>query len=119
MSEDGGQNDIWDTDHKYPNAQVEWYSDIADMDHGINGHTGWRCLECARDGEQMNAVESDGGDYWQNKQIAWQEDCDNLIVGFNEQVADHFPDHRPFGCVNCPVAPLMPAKPNPPIERRH
>lgn len=115
----GVQNDGWDTDHRYPNADVQWYADIADVEHGVNGHSGFRCLECARISGRMNSIEADSGDYWQNQQISWQEDCDNLIVAFNEEVADHFPVHTPFGkCISCPVAPQMPPKPNPPIERR-
>lgn len=115
--ENGGPCNVWDTDHRYPNAQVEWYSDIADMDHGINGHTGHRCLECARMSGVMVAVESDSGDYWQNKQLDWQEECDRLIVGFNEKVALHFPKHSPMNCTMCPKAPPMPERPNPPVER--
>lgn len=112
------RNDVWDTDHKYPNADVEWWTLVEDVPHNINGHTGWRCLECARDSGTMNAIESDGGDYWQNKQLGWQEACDVLMAGFQVAVADHFPNHRPFGCVTCPEAPELPVKPNPPVERR-
>jgi len=111
-------NNAWDTDHRYPNAQVEWFDYIADLDHGVNGHTGFRCLECSRiSGTSMNAVESDSGDYWQNKQLGWQEECDVLMSGFQVAVAEHFPVHKLIGCPNCPKAPELPVRPNPPVER--
>ncbi len=112
------ENNVYETDHKYPNASVEWWGIVADVPHNVNGHTGWRCVECARDSPEMVGITPNGGDYWQNKQIDWQEDCDVLMAGFQVAVADHFPYHRPFGCVTCPKAPELPAKPNPPIERK-
>lgn len=100
--------------------------------HGLPGHTGHRCYACAYDSEQTVEIHEDSGDYWQSKQIAWQEDCDVVMVEFDKAVATHFPDHLPpvavtdargqvtwdRQCLTCPVVPVMPDKPEPPFERR-
>lgn len=110
--------DIYDTDHKFPNAAVEEFSHNSDVEHGMEGHKGFRCLECARISPNMIGIVSDGGDYWQNKQIAWQEECDVVFRAFDDAVAAHFPNHLPQNCQSCPVPPALPERPNPPAERR-
>jgi len=109
--------DSYDTDHKFPNASVEWYEKISDLPHNMNGHTGHRCIECARESENPISTESDSGDYWQNKQLAWQEECDVIMAKFDREVAIHFPAHMPMNCTTCPMTGTLPPKPNPPIER--
>lgn len=115
------------------NAQEQdWQAQGSDPEHGLPGHFGYRCFACAYDSVNTVEIHEDSGDFWQSKQIGWQEDCDVLMAGFDRQVADHFPDHLPptatvdaFGevtytrqCRTCPVAPELPAKPDPPWERR-
>jgi len=116
---EGGQVDINDTDHKYPTAAHEAFALQSDVPHNVNGHTGFRCIECARESPVMVSIVDDGGDYWQNVQIQWQEECDKVMSAFDEAVAIHFPVHQPQNCQTCPVKPILPEKPNPPVERRH
>jgi len=115
---EGGQNDIYETDHKYPTPAHETFDLQADVPHNVNGHTGFRCLECARTSNNMISIVQDGGDYWQNKQISWQEECDTVMSMFDERVAEHFPEHLAKNCEICPSKPILPTKPNPPVERR-
>jgi len=123
---------VYDTVNKkaiFPDATVEWYAhpSVSDVAHGLDGHIGFRCLECARvaiDG--MTAVESSSQDYWQNLQLDWQEECDILQSKFDKDVTAHLPFHIPpklFGstvipqCKSCPIPAALPLKPNPPKER--
>jgi len=86
--------------------------------HGTEGHTGFRCGQCARAANTVvEAYPIHAPDLWQKKQIDWQEECDEVFRAFDDAVAAHFPNHLPMGCVNCPVAPDLPIKPEPPYER--
>lgn len=108
------------TDHTefYPTpAELDYSKNRDHYAHGVAGHSGWRCGDCAREAVNVTKVAVHGVDYWQNQQIAWQEECDKLQVEFDVRVADHFPEHLPQNCELCPSAPIMPAKPFPPVER--
>jgi len=101
---------------------------VGPFDHGVPGHLGYRCVQCARVAETRVEITQDSTGYWQGKQISWQEDCDEIMTQFDEDVAIHFPIHIPAvatgsnvgesRCTTCPVKPILPVKPNPPIERR-
>lgn len=105
-------------DHKYPPlAVVDWQKKSDDHNHGEIGHLGFRCGQCARDGPNMMAVQPSTADYWQDRQLMWQEECDTIQVRFDEAVAAHFPEHKAMNCDTCPETQTMPPKPNPPIER--
>ncbi len=88
-----------------------------DTIHGELGHIGYRCYICAQLSSVMIQAASSGGEYWQNKQLLWQEECDKLQNQFDADVAAHFPDHYPIGCKTCPTTFEMPPKPLPPSER--
>lgn len=86
--------------------------------HGEEGHNGFRCGICARESPGMLAITDHGIDYWQDKQLEWQEECDMVMSQFDSDVADHFPVHRPGDpTCDCPLKPTLPMKPNPPFER--
>ncbi len=120
-----------DEDRKEP-YEIEMELNGAWYEHGTEKHTGYRCGICALATGRAVQVFPDLGSYWLEKQVAWQEECDVLMVGFDVQVAKHFPDHLPptpiidklgqttwaHNCETCPKAPDMPAKPLPPFERR-
>lgn len=86
--------------------------------HGTPGHTGFRCKQCAQNSDVVvEAYPLHAPDLWTKKQIEWQEACDEVFREFDDAVAAHFPNHLPAGCVNCPVPPALPIKPEPPYER--
>jgi len=104
--------------------QIQMEQVGVDIYHGEFAHMGYRCVQCARDAEFEVEITQDTADYWQGQQIAWQEMCDMVMSGFDEAVAEHFPEHIPLNlktgeprCTTCPVKPILPIKPNPPIER--
>lgn len=97
--------------------ELDWPRAGGEPAHGLEGHTGYRCKECAMGSKNPILVESDSGDYWQTKQIRWQEEVDDLHNQFNAQIEAHFPSHQAIGCSSCPKSPAMPAKPMPPVER--
>lgn len=119
-------------DEREDPQQQEWRLQGNDAEHGEEGHKGFRCYACAYDAVQVVEIHEDSGDYWQSKQIAWQEDCDVVMAAFDAAVAEHFTNHLPAiaetdtmgqvtyhrQCRTCPVKPVMPAKPEPPFERR-
>ncbi len=92
-------------------------------DHGMEGHMGYRCGECARSSPGACLGTPDGGDYWQNQQLKWQEQCDVLQNEYDHEVSAHYKVHVPTMLLaegevcNCPVPPDMPPKPSQPIER--
>lgn len=88
-----------------------------DVAHGVEGHIGYRCGQCAQQSDVVILLADSGGDYWQNLQLKWQEECDIVQNTFDTAVATHFPDHQPYDCASCPVPGKMPVKPNPPAER--
>lgn len=90
-----------------------------DVEHGLPGHYGLRCLACALASGRDVSIEVDTGDYWQTKQIRWQEECDKIMVAFDKAVGEHFPQHQAANCQTCPVTSPLPPKPEPPWERRH
>jgi len=108
-------------DHKQDKIPVEIWDFQKKSDglaHGEEGHNGWRCGQCAQEGKgNVVQVTEHAVDYWQTKQLDWQEQCDMIQVRFDEEVAAHFPDHRAVGCRTCPMTQPMPEKPNPPYER--
>ncbi len=85
--------------------------------HGEPGHGGYKCSECAQEGKNQVRIHPNTGDYWQTKQIEWQEQCDVIFRQFDDDVAAHFPQHLPRGCENCPEPPELPPKPIVPVER--
>ena len=90
-----------------------------DVDHGVDGHSGYKCGQCALASGRAVVVYPDTLDFWQDLQIAWQEDCDVIFAAFDDSVATHFPNHLAVNCKSCPVKPKLPVKPEPPNERRH
>lgn len=88
-----------------------------DVAHGVDGHLGYRCYQCSQISGAMIQLADPGGDYWQNLQLLWQEQCDIVQNEFDASVATHFPDHQPYNCKGCPVPGEMPTKPLPPAER--
>lgn len=111
------ENYVYDTDHKFPNASIEWFSVVSDPQHGVEGHIGFRCGECAEASENMCQVAPTSADYWQTKQIRWQELVDISLRAFDDSVAAHFPDHKAVDCPDCPVPLALPQKPVSPTER--
>ncbi len=99
-----------------PNVYQQDHSNF-DPEHGAEGHIGVRCSICAGLSPNAVLIESSSGDYWQTKQLNWQEDCDEVHTAFQEATAAHFPEHKPFGCDTCPTKPIMPIKPQRPIDR--
>jgi len=85
--------------------------------HGTPGHTGWRCGECARESANTVSIYTHNSTYWIERELEWQEVCDQLQNVFDQNVADHFPVHKPSGCTTCPKTPTMPDKPEAPFER--
>lgn len=56
-------------------------------------------------------------DYWQDKQMAWQEQVDDKMLQYDASVAAHWPVHLAVGCTGCPKTQTMPIKPSPPFDR--
>lgn len=111
-------SDIYETD-LIPTEIDDYQKKSAQgAEHGTLGHNGFRCGQCAGLSSDSKITANDHGvDYFQNKQIGWQEECDVIMSQFQTDVADHFPDHLPQNCQTCPVKPDLPPKPMPPIER--
>lgn len=116
--------DIYDKDR--PSAAiVDWNLLFDRFPHGENGHSGFRCGQCASRG---SLITDHGIDHWQNKQLEWQEACDVIMAAFDVAVAEHFPYHIPAvasgpnmgtpRCDDCPEKPVLPEKPVQPFERR-
>lgn len=85
--------------------------------HGDPGHGGYRCGECAQRSTNQVRIHPNSGDYWQTKQIEWQEACDVIFRQFDDAVAAHFPSHLPQNCPDCPAKPILPEKPIVPSDR--
>lgn len=101
------------TDHtkEYPDpAIVDWEKKNA-SEHGTEGHVGYMCGQCARDGPNPIFASEDTIDLWQDRELVWQEECDMLQNAFDDAVSEHFPVHKPVGCLTCPKTPTMPVKP--------
>lgn len=121
MSKHSGLTEPWNgrgihPDERPTTAQQDW-EDGRQVIHGEDGHTGFRCYECAQVSGVRVMIHPTSGDWWQTKQIEWQEQCDLIHTAFQEAVAAHFPDHQPFNCDSCPEKPVMPPKPIMPVER--
>ncbi len=101
------------TDRPYVEAD-QLYND---PDHGMDGHIGHRCKQCAYLSGKTVAIAPAGPDHWQSLQIAWQEQCDVIFRQFDDAVAAHFPKHLPANCPDCPETPPLPIKPVAPVER--
>jgi len=82
--------------------------------HGQDGHTGFRCAQCAAESEvpiMMYSIES-RDERRQNALLDWQEECDARQIMFDEAVAEHFPKHQSNNpTCNCPKALEMPPRP--------
>lgn len=91
----------------------------ADELHGVPGHHGYLCRQCAFLSEITVQAAPTGADHWQNLQIAWQEDCDIVFRQHDVDTWQHMSSgtHQPVNCLLCPVPPVMPVKPEPPYER--
>lgn len=114
--------DIYETTKQNPNAYppaqvVDWGKKSDAHNHGELGHIGYRCGLCALESGRSISLNTHGVDHWQDKQLAWQEECDTIQVHFDETVAAHFPDHKAVNCQTCPETTQMPPKPLPPVER--
>lgn len=110
-------SNIYETDRPPPEV-VDWEKKHDQADHGAPGHIGFRCGQCAQDSTDHSVAITDHHiDYWQTKQIDWQEACDVVMRAFDQAVEDHFPEHQPQGCQTCPVMGDLPEKPSPPYER--
>lgn len=89
----------------------------ADVPHGVPGHIGFKCGQCARLAQSCVRGLPTDHDYWQDKQIRWQEEVDTKLREFDDSVAAHFPDHKAVDCPDCPSTAALPVKPTPPQER--
>lgn len=103
---DAKRKSVWEQDY-----------DRRGPEHGVDGHIGWRCGICALMNPNAVVISPNSGDFWQNKQIHWQEACDIVFRAYDDAVADHFPVHMPQNCGFCPTKPHLPPKPVPPVER--
>lgn len=107
---------IYDTD--YPSAAIaDWDAKGGQYEHGVDGHTGYKCGACALLSVVRVAATSHSVDYYQTKQLEWQEECDVIMGQFDLDVAAHFPLHKAVNCQECPVTGILPTKPVPPVER--
>lgn len=102
-----------------PASKSDWTLED-DVAHGLPGHKGVRCGTCAQHSTTIVRLQPTLADYWQTKQIEWQEACDVVFRAFDDSVAAHFPEHVP-GAKNCgcPTKPKLPQKPQMPYERLH
>lgn len=103
----------------------------AGLQHGEEGHTGYKCSQCATESGVRVAVYHDSSGHYLQKQIGWQEETDKVMQAFDAQVAAHFPNHLPptpeigiggvtkwnHSCQTCPKTPTLPQKPLDPYER--
>lgn len=107
------------TDHtaEYPEPGVIDFQKKRDVPHDTEGHIGYRCSQCAQQSRGGVRVTEHGIDYWQNKQIAWQEECDTIMHNHNNAITEHLPEHKPVDCTECPQQPDLPKKPEPATER--
>lgn len=114
----GVVNEEWTNPQGYPEPEVvDWRLKSDHHNHGEKGHIGYRCGQCAQLSKETVYITRDSVDYWQNLQIDWQEACDIIMSEFQQDVQDHFPDHLPANCQDCPVQGSLPEKPLPPVER--
>lgn len=104
-------------DERLTPFEIELAKNKPNRGHDLDGHTGYRCRQCAEESPGTVLIESSSGDYWQTKQINWQEACDVVFRAFDDAVAAHFPDHEPVNCMTCPAKPVLPPKPQVPIDR--
>lgn len=103
---------------EYPNsAIVDWEAKVGILEHGVTGHTGYRCGACALLAPTQVGATTHSVDYYQTKQIEWQEECDEIMGAFDLAVAEHFPKHKAVKCRTCPKPSALPEKPIPPVER--
>lgn len=100
-----------------PPHVVDWEKKSDKYNHGELGHIGYRCGKCAIESGNSISLNTHGVDHWQDKQIAWQEECDVIMSQFQTDVAEHFPNHTSSKYCNCPDKPVLPVKPAPPVER--
>lgn len=108
----------WHPDDKRTSHEIDREKGNNQVQHGVEGHTGWKCGQCAHESETPSVIyPRDADDIWQDKQLFWQEQCDVIFRDFDTAVAEHFPDHLPQNCTTCPVKPTMPPKPVRPYER--
>lgn len=65
-----------------------WYIDDieriktgSDIPHGVDGHTGFRCLPCAYDGIDPHPVydPASSHDRFQDDLLEWNEECDSMV----------------------------------------
>lgn len=113
----GVTNEHWADSGYPPTDVVDWRKKSDHHNHGEEGHIGYRCGQCAREATDTIEITLDTVDYWQAKQLDWQEECDRIQVDFDERSAAHWPEHKAVNCQECPKTIPMPVKPNPPIER--
>lgn len=89
------------------------------IEHGLMGHTGFRCARCAA--ESLNPIKvfsmDSREDRYQNALIKWGEACDAIQNDFDQRSADHWPDHQPVNCDACPKTNPMPIKPKLQFEK--
>lgn len=109
----------WHKDDRKTAYEIDRAAGNSHIQHGTEGHTGFRCKECADlSGVTHSIYDFPNDDLWQQKQIDWQEQCDAMFRAFDDSVAAHFPTHTGPQCQSCPQTPPMPAKPVRPYERQ-
>lgn len=109
-------SDIYKTDYP-PSAIVDWKAKGGGNEHGTTVHQGYKCGQCAAESGNPIAATDHSVDYYQSKQISWQEECDVIMRKFDSDVAAHFPLHKAVNCPDCPMPTILPPKPVPPVER--
>lgn len=110
-------NSVYSNSKYAPAAEVDWQKKSDSHNHGEIGHIGYRCGQCAQESAHSVGITENSVDYWQTKQLEWQEECDGIMAKFQQDVQDHFPDHLPVNCQGCPTQDTLPPKPMPAIER--
>jgi len=109
------------SDERETAAVIDWRLKGGGIEHGAPDHDKYtyRCYQCALESLSTSMIYPDNTDYWQDKQLKWQEECDGIMADFDRRVAIHFPQHQPVNCQSCPMTGILPPKPEPPWERIH
>ena len=85
------------------------------IQHGDEGHTGWRCAMCAPKAHRLYPKDSAG--HWAAMQLAWQEECDRIQNGVDQRLLAHARARHQGPCECDLDEPVMPPKPVAPYER--
>lgn len=118
------QNRVYDEDRP-SSYQIDRDHGNRVTTHGEEGHTGWKCIECAMEAKLVvSAFPPHDDDHWQDVQLIWQEECDKLHSAKINHLPDHTPNDRHTACwpdirgsSRCVIYTEDPAKPKKQFER--